>query len=370
MKLLVISNGYGEDAIGAHVVRRLPSSIEAAAYPTLGAGRAYSKVCPIVGPRRYLPSEGNRTRGSLLRDAASGFGINAALEFMRTEAKQFDGILVVGDMLGVVMCWLTGNRARLYLDVYKSGHANVYTAVERWILRRAAELVLPRDQILAEQLTESGVNARFAGNVMMDALGTGPYDAASRRRNSTAIAVLPGSRTSTPENFAFQMDVLRRVPGIEKVDVFLVLAAGGADLGRIRDAANMRWTPGTGTDGDLGVLSDGVICVHLSTGSLGAVLHACDIVLGQAGTANLQAIGLGRPVITFTSGHSRKVRRQRVSALAGEGRVLLERDAELMAGQVAGLLADPAERRRRGDIGRERIGPPGAIDAIIEELLR
>lgn len=370
MKLLVISNGYGEDAIGAQVVRRLPSSIEVAAYPTLGAGRAYSKVCPIVGPRRYLPSEGNRTRGSLLRDASAGFGINAALSFMRTEARQFESVLVVGDMLGVVMCWLTGNRARLYLDVYKSGHANVYSSVERWILRRAAELVFPSDQILAGQLAMSGVNARFAGNVMMDALVTGPYDAASRRRNSTAVAVLPGSRASMPENLAFQMDVLRRVQGIEKVDIFAVLAAGAHDLARTGSVAGMKWTPGDGTEGDLGVLSDGMMSVHLSSGSLGAVLDACDIVLGQAGTANLQAIGLGRPVITFTSGRSREVRRRRVSALAGEGRILLERDAGLMAAQVATLLANPAERRRRGDLGRERIGPPGAIEAIIAELLR
>src|SRR5690606_8287974 len=100
--------------------------IEVNAYPTLGDGRAYENVCPIVGPRRHLPSEGHRLRGSLLRDALAGFGIRPALGFMRREARNYDAILVVGDLLGVVMCWLTGRRVRIYLDVYKSGYDNAY----------------------------------------------------------------------------------------------------------------------------------------------------------------------------------------------------------------------------------------------------
>ncbi len=54
---------------------------------------------------------------------------------MRGEARSYDAILVVGDLLGVVMCWLSGNRAQLYLDVYKSGFANRYSPIERWIAR-------------------------------------------------------------------------------------------------------------------------------------------------------------------------------------------------------------------------------------------
>ena len=86
-KLLIISNGHGEDSIAAEIVRRLPKTIEVNAYPTLGDGRAYEGVCPIVGPRRHLPSEGHRLRGSLIRDALAGFGIGPAVGF--TVAKLF-----------------------------------------------------------------------------------------------------------------------------------------------------------------------------------------------------------------------------------------------------------------------------------------
>jgi hypothetical protein len=56
--------------------------------------------------------------------------------------------------------------------------------------------------------------------------------------------------------------------------------------------------------------------------------------------------------------------------LAGDARLFVERDPEAMAAALAHLLADEADRLRRGAIGRERMGPPGAIAAIIEELCK
>ncbi|RYE09407.1 MAG: hypothetical protein EOP22_09000 [Hyphomicrobiales bacterium] len=368
-KLLVISNGHGEDSIAAEIIRRLPKTIEAAAYPTLGDGKAYAGVCPIVGPRRHLPSEGQRRQGSLLRDAIAGFGIGPAMRFMRGEAKSYDAILVVGDLLGVVMCWWSGNRARIYLDVYKSGYANEYSNLERWLLKRTAELVLTRDPILAEQLQKARINARFAGNVMMDTIVTGPYNAQSRRRNAKAIAVLPGSRAAMKDNLALQLAALQRVPGIEGVDVFAVLARAG-DTAELDGLAGARLTSGNGRDGDLGTLSDGRVAIQLTTGSLGAVIAASDIVLGQGGTANLQSLGLGKPVVSFLAEDARETRRKRIAALTGDSRIVTERTPEALAAELARLLADDADRKRRGALGRDRIGPSGAIPAIIEDLSR
>jgi uncharacterized protein (TIGR03492 family) len=367
-KLLIISNGYGEDSIAAEIVRRLPRTIEVNAYPTLGEGRAYEGVCPIVGPRRHLPSEGHRLRGSLIRDAFAGFGIRPALGFMRSEARNYDAILVVGDLLGIVMCWLSGRRARLYLDVYKSGYDNAYSRSELFVLRRAADLVLTRDPILARQLSAARINARFAGNAIMDTVSSGKYDPQWHRRHMHAIAVLPGSRASLKHNFAVQLDALRRVPGIEGVDVFAVLARPG-DAVDLADATGMRLTPSK-LEGYLGMLSDGRVTMHLSTGSLGAVVSASDLVVGQGGTANLQAIGLGKPVISFHAEGSTAKRMARNEALAGDARIFTPREPDAMAAEIARLLADPDDRARRGAIGRERMGQPGAIAAVIEELLR
>jgi uncharacterized protein (TIGR03492 family) len=366
-RLLVVSNGMGEDSIAAEIIRRLPPSIAAHAYPLLGDGRAFAGVCDIVGPRSYPPSEGHRTRFSLFRDALAGLGIRKARTFMHHEAKAYDDILVVGDMVGVLLCWLSGRRARIYLDVYKSGHDNAYSRGELFVLRRTARLVLSRDVMLADRLKTARVNARFAGNAMMDTLATGPYDAAQRRHSAKAIAVLPGSRTARIDNFKVQLEALRRVPGIEGMDVFAVLARGG-DAEDLRAATGLRLSRSTGIDGDLGTLSDGRVTIQLSTGSLGAVIAATDVVLGQAGTANLQALGMGRPVVSFLAPETTARRARRNADFAGESRVVVDRDPAALASALSKLLYDDEDRARRGAIGRERMGPPGAIAAIIAEL--
>lgn len=359
MRLLVVSNGHGEDSIAAEIIRRLPANIAADAYPTLGEGGAFSGVCTIVGPRRTLPSEGHRQSGSLARDALAGFGIGPAMRFMRSEAKKYDGILVIGDMLGIVMCWLSGNRASIYLDVYKAGYGNRYSAVERWLLRGAADLVLNRDDVLAGQLRRAGINARFAGSAMMDTLVTGPFDAAGRRRHATAIAILPGSRADKAENFKLQLAALRLLPDIGSIDLFMPLARG-------EDATDLAAATGLRLKGD--TLTDNALVIKWATGSLGAILAASDIVLGQAGTANQQAIGLGKPVVSFVSPMTTARRYRRDREFFGDSTIFAIPSPEDIAKALAELIADPADRARRGAIGRERMGPPGAIDAIIAVL--
>jgi uncharacterized protein (TIGR03492 family) len=287
---------------------------------------------------------------------------------MRKEAKNYDAILVVGDLLGVVMCWLSGRRVRIYLDVYKSGYDNAYKRSELFVLKRTADLVLTRDPILADQLKSKRINTRFAGNAIMDTVTTGKYDPQWHRRHLRAIAVLPGSRASLKDNFGVQLDALRRTPGIEGIDVFAVLARPG-DATDLAETTGMRLTP-SALENDLGTLTDGRVTMHLSTGSLGAVIAASDIVIGQGGTANLQAIGLGKPVVSFHAEGSTERRMSRNEALAGDARIFTPRDPDAMAAAMAKLLADPEDRARRGAIGKERMGPPGAIAAVIEELTR
>ena len=158
--LLVISNGHGEDSIAAAIVRRLPTTITVEAYPTLGDGRAYDGVCPIVGPRAQLPSEGWRNvRHSVARDISGG-GIATiwpGLRFMRSARGRYDRVLVVGDMIGVYGTWITGHRNIVYLDVYKTGFGKSYLAIDRWILRSATGTVFCRAASLADTLKSAAL---------------------------------------------------------------------------------------------------------------------------------------------------------------------------------------------------------------------
>ncbi len=98
-------------------------------------------------------------------------------------------------------------------------------------------------------------------------------------------------------------------------------------------------------------------------------MAAADVVLSQAGTATVQALGLGRPVLTFVTAEDRPSRVRDENALFGEARETVPDDPAVLGAALRRLLDDPAERRRRSAIGRARIGPPGAIDAIVAAIL-
>jgi uncharacterized protein (TIGR03492 family) len=371
-RFLVVSNGHGEDAIAAQMISRMTGSVRVDAYPMIGGGKAYDGVCPIVGPRATLASEGWRNvKGSVRRDVVTGgLGtIPPALRFLRSVRGRYDQVIVVGDMVGVLAGLVTGHRGLVYLDVYKTGAARLYSLLERQAIARCCALVFCRAESLAASLRGVGVDARAAGNLMMDTIPFGQYDAGSRRKHKLAVALLPGSRALTGESFALQIAALRGVPAELRPDVFVAVAGSVnvEDLGR--DAGLARPPVLSGEPDDLGMLTDGEIVVHLARGrAMGDLLLAADVVLSQAGTASVQALGLGKPVITFINGRDRRSRFEDEQKLFGDARVVVEAEAGAVAGALTGLLRDADERARLGAIGRERIGGPGALAQILEAL--
>jgi uncharacterized protein (TIGR03492 family) len=370
-RVLVISNGIGEDSIGAEIVRRLPRTLVAEAYPTLGDGRAYRGVCPIVGPRARLASEGSRVdKGTLRKDVAAGglATIPPAIRFLRAAKGTYDTVLVVGDFIGVAACWLAGIRGIVYLDVYNTGYGRKYYLGERLVMRRVCRTVFCRSPILAGQLKPFGIDARAAGNIMMDTVPAGDYDAARRRLRLKAVTLLPGSREATIANFALQIEALGLLSEDQRPDIF-VAVADGIDPAELARATNLFFHAPQGREhSDLGRLSGKGLHVHLARGALKPLVEASDLVLSQAGTATVQALGLGRPVITFVRDSDRMQRFTDENKLFGEARLIVPAAADRIAAEVKRLLGDPAERKRLGDLGKVRIGATGVIKEIIATI--
>jgi len=371
-RFLIISNGHGEDAIAAQFVSRLPSRVAVDAYPMIGSGKAYDGICPVVGPRATLASEGWRNvKGSLRRDIVNGglMTIPPALRFLRSMRGRYDRIIVVGDMVGVLACLVTGNRDLVYLDVYKTGAARLYSEMERRAIRHACALVFCRAENLAALLRQSGVDARAAGNLMMDTIPHGAYHAASRRTQPLAVTLLPGSRALTGESFALQIGALRKVPAELRPDIFLAVASSVSveDLAR---AAGLSRVPLLSSEpDDLGLLEGDGIRVHMARGrAMGNLLDVSDVVLSQAGTASIQSLGLGRPVITFVNPRDRRSRFEDEQRLFGAARIVVDAEIGNVAMALTDLLRDTDERARLGAVGRERIGGPGALGAILAAL--
>jgi len=183
------------------------------------------------------------------------------------------------------------------------------------------------------------------------------------------VTLLPGSRATTGESLALQVEALRLLPEAERPDAF-VAVAGGIAPDELATATGLRWErPNSGEAADLGRLVGEDLVLNLATGVTGNLIEAGDVVLSQAGTATQQALGLGRPVITFDRADNRRKRMADEQALMGEARLLVPQDAHALAQATARLLADRDERARLGEIGAERLGPFGAAARIVERLL-
>lgn len=368
-RLLVISNGIGEDSVGAEIVKRLPQGTPVDAYPMLGDGAFYAPVCPVVGPRARVVSEGSRVgAGSILADIRGGMlgTIPPTLKFLREARRRYDRFLVVGDFIGVGACWAAGIRDIVYLDVYKTGYGRLYAGAERWVIAKTCRTVFCRSPNLSEPLRAMGVDARAAGNVMMDTVASGDY--AANRTRPMAVALLPGSRRTTVANFALQVEALVQLPETLRPDVFVAVAEGIAPDELAAAAGLTHEPPATNGTADLGRLAGHGLTINLARGALAEVLAASDLVLSQAGTATIQALGLGKPVLTFVRDTDRRKRFEEENRLFGDGREIVTADADVLATRMAALLADPAELARRGQIGAGRIGPPGVIGEIIAAL--
>jgi uncharacterized protein (TIGR03492 family) len=370
-RLLVISNGIGEDSIGAEIVRRLPAGMSAEAYPTLGDGTAYVGVCAVVGPRARLASEGSRVAGgSLVKDVRGGLlsTILPALKFLREAKSGYDQVLVIGDFVGVAACWFAGIRGIVYVDVYRSGYGRSYSLPEKWVIARTARAVFCRHPDLAAALAKAGVDAKAAGNVMMDTVPSGDYAADQRRLRLKAVTLLPGSRAGAIANLVLQVEALASLSEDLRPDIF-VLVADGIEPKQLAEATGMFFHEPVGREtADLGRLSGRGLRVNMVRGALEQVLAETDLVLSQAGTATVQALGLGKPVISFVRGTDRVKRVEEESRLFGDARETVPADAAVLAAAVGRLLDDRQELARRGGIGSERLGPPGAIREIVAAL--
>ncbi|GHA30676.1 hypothetical protein GCM10007989_28220 [Devosia pacifica] len=371
-RVLFVSNGHGEDWIAAAIVRALPPGLEIDAYPMVGTGGAYADICPIVGPRAQVASEGWRNvKGSWRRDIMGGAlaTVPPALSFLRAVRDHYQTVVVVGDMVGILAALSTGHRDLLYIDVYKTGAARLYSPLERRAIKRTCRTVFCRAESLASPLRRLGIDARAAGNVMMDTIPTLAYDAAGRRRKRLGLTLLPGSRALTVESFAVQVEALRTVPDEERPDVFLAVA-GGVDVAALAEATGLSqsiWP--TAEPGDLGALQDRDLTIHMARGAaLGQLISASDLVMSQAGTATVQALGSGRPAITFMNPRDRRSRFRDEQGLFGDARLVTTPDASSVGKALRTLLNDDADRQRRAAIGRERIGGPGALQEIVAVL--
>ena len=383
LDLLIVSNGHGEDAIGARLgaaFRERRPELALAAFPLVGPGEAYRQAGIALAFRsRPMPSGGFGWQDprAFVRDVAAGFlSLTAAqMDALRRLRERVGALLLVGDIYPVLMT-LAYRVPRALVATARSDYISPHLAVERRILARACRVVFARDEPTARSLARDGVPAVCVGNVMMDMVEPSGLSL-GLREGAPVVGVLPGSRQDWPDNLLAIAGVLRRVrEGRPDVQAVAALAGPLPEPGRLGDAWELEPADEAGQraglDGWLVDRTDGWR-MGLSRSAFGDVLARADLVVGLAGTANEQAAGLGRVVVAFARPGVQYTRRfaLRQKRLLGDALVLAD-GPEQAAREVLRLLDDPQERLRRGEVGRQRMGPPGAtrrVVAVAERVL-
>ena len=379
--LVIVSNGHGEDAIGAALAReiqQLAPHLSLVAYPLVGAGRAYENApVTLTGPRRELPSAGLtvHTLDNLIADLRAGWISMTGRQLVGLARTRADALLVVGDVYAQLLAASVRASARFVLQplvsVRQAGAARPplhrvamerFTRLERWLLAHRADRVYARDEPTAAWLRGHGVDsAVFLGYPAMDAVaGVAPARRLPPDGTALRLALLPGSRDHANRSLALMLEAAERL---------------GAE-------ASVAWAPTappaipgwTWRDDDAparrGWLERGDQRVLVTSRDLVPALDGAHLALATTGTAAEQAAATGLPVLSFAMPpeHTR-------AFLAGQQRLLgsaltvVPAAPEAVAVAVRKAVADPEGYREAARAGRDRMGGPGGTRAIARDIL-
>lgn len=374
-RVLFVSNGHGEIAIAARIALELRDLAGTPSDHLALVGNAHgAPVMREVGPRRIMPSGGVIAMGNVRnigRDVRAGLIAHtlAQLRFLRGVRGTYPVAVAVGDVFALVMALRARAAKTVFVGTAKSVYVAPYGTLEERAIRKA-DAAFVRDAPTAARLAQHGIAAQAANAIVdlyaRDADGIGADF-------EPLLALFPGSREPAYEDAPFMAAVVRtlarEMPG---AGGYLSIAPG-LDAGRMRAAfeadgwrtadASSPLVPFSLYDGEREVL-------RAWQGPLGAMLRRASLVLGQAGTANEAAAAAGIPVVAFARhGEARTPwYRRRQLGLLGDAMLVASANASAAAAQVTALLRDAQRRARMGEIGRERMGPPGAVAEIAARI--
>ncbi len=363
-RIVVASNGYGEDAMGSLLAERLAARFpdsEVVGFPLVGRGEQYLKRgIPIRSALSVTPTGGvvKYRLSDLVMDIRSGLlnHIKRQLTAWNRMRGSIRTPLCVGDVyLFLHALWGQG-MSPLLVATAKTAYLHGHWRAETFILRSRSRSVWARDRETAEELSRSGVHARFDGNPIMDLVGdnrTGEFGWESS--NSFRVLILPGSRDRAYGDVRLLLDAVLIMADRARCSFAAVLAPT-LDVERL-----VRGCPGWRLEGDR--LSHGLrpVRVALYNGAVADVAERAQVLLGLGGTANQVCAGLGVPVVSILE--KGKLVQQK---LLGMAELLVPPRADALAEAALKVLSDEKLAESMAKAGMDRLGPSGALDSVVE----
>ena len=382
-RLLLLSNGHGEDLSGAllgQVLKAQGHDVEA--LPLVGRGNPYSDATiPLVGRTREFSTGGlgYTTLRGRLTELVQGqviYLLRRLLRLIRI-AGRYDLVVVIGDVIPVMAAWLCQRPVATYLVAYSShyeGRLRLPWPCGSCLRSQRFQAVFSRDALTAQDLSEQlKREVVFVGNPFMDSVLSPsnrlPY---AKRR----LGLLPGSRRPELEhNLLLLLDVIDQIPISQpstrdlEIDLALVGALGDDHLNTL--AQSHGWSLVLGHGNAPARLEKGGRQIQVRRKGFTSVLLSSDLLLCMAGTAAEQAVGMAKPVLQlpgqgpqFTAGFAEAQRRLLgptvfCAAAPDEGEQRLKATAKLAVELLERSVNDPDLRRDCREQAMQRLGPQG-----------
>ena len=402
MKLLILSNGHGEDAIAARIAEQLqltPNPPELAILPLVGEGHAYRGLnIPLIGRVKKMPSGGFVYMDSreLWRDLQGGLLQLTLAQFqsIRQWGQEGGKILAVGDILPLIFAWMSGAeyafvgtaKSEYYLRDENDWLASTsflerslgsdYFPWERWLMSRPkCRAVFPRDSLTSQNLQQFSIPAFDLGNPMMDGLEATTKSFLDNPKPLT-ILLLPGSRSpETERNWQLILQAINEIlQQFTNQDIcFLAAIAPSLDLEPLQSALfTHQWQEININLADIPINDSQVIGfeksnarLFLSQQAYGNCLHLSDVAIAMAGTATEQFVGLGKPVFSLAGEGPQFTPKfaQRQTYLLGQSVILVTNLGEI-GHELNSVLNSPEKRQAIAKNGKKRLGEPGAAARI------
>ena len=299
-RILLLSNGHGEDLSGAVLAWELQQQGHSVqALPLVGLGSAYQKAdIPLLGRSHEFSTGGigyTSLRGRLteLLQGQVLYLLRRLIRLMR-HRRRFDLILVVGDVIPVIAAWFSHRPVATYLVAYSShyeGTLRLPWPCGALLKSRRFRAVYSRDQRTAEDLSRQLQRpVTFLGNPFMDSVLT---TASTPPTRTQRIALLPGSRRpELEENLLLLLQLVQQLPSSRPCSVDLALVPSLDDDSLQRLGTRIGWRLENAV-----LQRDGAQPINVRRGAFTSVLQQSDLVIGMAGTAIEQAVGLAKPVL-------------------------------------------------------------------------
>lgn len=380
--VLIISNGHGKDLMGSVLARELQRvcpKAQVSAFPVVGWGNHYrNSGIPVVGVQKAMPSGGwiRQSLAAFWQDVQAGLLILTWRQIRALKSLRFttDLVIPLGDIYPLFLSYRYVKRPIVFLPTAKSEYISGHLSIEKKRMRQYCKLVFPRDELTAERLRQDGVPAVYLGNLIMDSLVFSSKG--FPLPEGPVVGILPGSRDEAYRNMgelaSAALSLHRRVPEAR----FLVAVASELRLAGFEEILRtQRWYQMdlSGLEEDFGIVGgfykEGCE-LYFVTGRFGDVLQASRVCLGMAGTANEQAVGLGKPVIAFAGDGPQFTARflQAQKRLLGEALITVERNPEAVARAAQRILEDEQLYHKLSVAGRVRMGGPGAAQRMSKKI--